>query len=170
MDRNAASKDASFDGRAISHKPEVTTMNTKTTMKKYGIQGLDCAQCAINLESALRKQGFNNATVSFAAETVLLPAEQLERAAKVIERVEPAARIVPRSEEHTSSNDGERQDGGWHGDMKSNHLRVVRTGIAIVIAVVGTVFNRILHDTPFQVAEYAVFAKRISLGRGTCAA
>ncbi|MER3558617.1 MAG: hypothetical protein C4336_03500, partial [Armatimonadota bacterium] len=59
-------------------------------LQSYVLQGVDCASCAQRIEDALRREpGLEEATVSFATGSVLLPPDRVERAREIIARVEP---------------------------------------------------------------------------------
>lgn len=67
---------------------------------KFKIKGLDCANCAAELERALNKvDGVKNATISFMAERLELEYDEenkeeiLKNAKKVIKREEPDVTI-----------------------------------------------------------------------------
>ena len=149
-----------------------STNLTKDQLQKYHIEGLDCANCANEIETALRKlEGFDNATVSYSTQTILIPADKLEEARKTISRVEPDAKIVggrhradggepngARSEA-SGPTPGAGESGAAIGksDRATNPWRIVRIGIALVLTVLGVVFQEALRNTALQIAEYAVF-------------
>ena len=67
---------------------------------KFKIKGLDCANCAAELERALRKiEGIKNATISFMAERMDLEYDEnneeeiIKKVKKVIKREEPDVTI-----------------------------------------------------------------------------
>ena len=67
---------------------------------KFKIKGLDCANCAAELERALRKiEGIKNATISFMAEGMELEYDEnneeeiIKKVKKVIKREEPDVTI-----------------------------------------------------------------------------
>ena len=142
-------------------------MDSKKVMQKFTIKGLDCAQCASDIEGALRKiEGFEDASVSFATETVVLPAGEQERAAGVIRRVEPGARLVKRTSTRDQAAGSAPRDGeGEHKDSgapepdasEMSGWRVARIAIAVVLTGAGIAAKSVLHETPYHFAEYAVF-------------
>ena len=72
-----------------------TTPRRETETKRFGLHGLDCAQCAANIETALRKiDGLEGAVVSYATESMSVPASHLQIATEVLARVEPDVQIV----------------------------------------------------------------------------
>ena len=67
---------------------------------KFKIKGIDCANCAAELERAIQKvEGIENATISFMSERMELEynesekAEVMERVKKVIKKEEPDVTI-----------------------------------------------------------------------------
>ena len=67
---------------------------------KFKIKGLDCANCAAELERELRKiEGIKNATISFMAERMELEYDEnneeeiIKKVKKVIKREEPDVTI-----------------------------------------------------------------------------
>lgn len=129
-------------------------------MKKYRIEGIDCAQCANNIEAALRKlDGFEDATVSFTTSTVVIPENQRETAEKTISRVEPEARIVEGKEngsEHSADSDA-GGTGTIFSRIPKSVWRISRIAFALALTVVGVIFHEVLHETPLHLGEYAVF-------------
>ena len=64
-------------------------------MKTYQIEGLDCASCALKIETALKRlEGFEDAAVSFATQSVSIPSSGVKQAQKIVKRIESGARIV----------------------------------------------------------------------------
>jgi len=115
-------------------------------MKKYKIKGLDCAQCANEIECALQKTpGLERTRLSFATGTVVLDSRHEDKAREIIGRMEPGAILVPFEEVVA----GEKEGGVDKGQL----LRLI---VATVLFVVGSIFNRALHDTPYSLAEYIV--------------
>ena len=67
---------------------------------KFKIKGIDCANCAAELERKLQKiEGMESASISFITEKMVLEfaeereAEMIEKAKKVIKKEEPDATI-----------------------------------------------------------------------------
>ena len=65
--------------------------------KKIRLKGLSCATCATNIERALRKSGYDSASVNFSTGIVLLRGDA-ERAKHVIKQVEPEVEFISASE------------------------------------------------------------------------
>ena len=69
--------------------------------KKFKLQDLDCANCAVKMEAAIRKlPGVNDASVSFLAQKLTLDADDerfeeiLDQAVKICKKVEPDCKIL----------------------------------------------------------------------------
>jgi Cd2+/Zn2+-exporting ATPase len=116
-------------------------------MKKYKIKGLDCAQCANEIECALQKTpGLERTRLSFATETIVLDSRHEDRAREIIGRMEPGATIVPFE---ADAQDEEKEENLGKGQL----LRLI---VATLLFAVGSIFNQALHDTPYSLAEYIV--------------
>ena len=72
------------------------------SMRKFFLlEELDCAHCAAKMEDAIRKiEGVNEVSIAFLTQKLTLDADDalfdkvLEKAAKVIRKIEPDCRIV----------------------------------------------------------------------------
>ena len=69
--------------------------------KVFLLEDLDCAHCAAKMEDAIRKiEGVNEVSIAFLTQKLTLDADDalfdkvLEKAAKVIRKIEPDCRIV----------------------------------------------------------------------------
>lgn len=69
--------------------------------KTYMLEDLDCANCAANMEEAVKKiDGVKFASVNFLAQKMTLEADDeafdeiLKKAIKTIKRVEPDCRVI----------------------------------------------------------------------------
>lgn len=71
-------------------------------MKKiFKLEDLDCANCALKMENAIKKiDGVTSVSISFIGQKLTVEAEEeafdeiLKKAAKAIKRIEPDCRIV----------------------------------------------------------------------------
>lgn len=70
--------------------------------KKIRLKGLSCATCATKIERALRKSGYDSASVNFSTGIVLLRGD-VEQAKHVIKQVEPEVEFI-------SANEKEEED------------------------------------------------------------
>lgn len=62
-------------------------------VEKIKIEGMDCATCAYDIEKALKKRGFENASVNFITGEVVVD-KNIEKAKKIIKEVKPEIKIV----------------------------------------------------------------------------
>jgi Zn2+/Cd2+-exporting ATPase len=125
-------------------------MSTADNLKRYRIKGLDCANCANEIETALHNlEGFDRAAVSFSTNTILIPEDRREAAEETISKIEPDARIVERMD----TGRGEAVSAGIPAVVR----RIGRIAAALVLTIVGVIFHDVLHETPLRLGEYAVF-------------
>jgi Cd2+/Zn2+-exporting ATPase len=69
-------------------------------MDKYLLQNLDCANCAANIEIALKQTpGVKFASVDFATLTLFLDATDFSAVQKSVKQVEPQIKIVSKTRE-----------------------------------------------------------------------
>lgn len=128
-----------------------TTSARSTEARRFRLQGLDCAQCAANIETALRKiEGLEGAVVSYATESLSLPTAHLAVATEVLARVEPDVQIV------LSDSEVARETPSGERDYRTTVVRIARIGASVILLGIGIIFNQRLHDTPYSLAEYGV--------------
>ncbi|RLE35542.1 hypothetical protein DRJ24_02365, partial [Candidatus Acetothermia bacterium] len=64
-----------------------TTMNDRSQEeRRIKLKGVTCASCALDLEAALHREGYESASISFATGELVLRGD-LKRAKQVIKRV-----------------------------------------------------------------------------------
>lgn len=123
-------------------------MKNTTELKKFTLENLDCADCALNLENQLAQlDTVRSVSVNFATSTMRIDAASIDDVLKKIRDIEPAVRVTDAEEKGESS------------DSKTfmHRRELIRIGIALLFFICGLIFNRKLHNTPFSFAEYAVF-------------
>ncbi len=136
---------------------------------RYQLKGLHCANCAAKIEAALQKElGLDDAVISFATGTVVLPEDMLEKAKSIVAAVEPGVAIVEpgqtvalsRGPGHAHGREHSHEHGHEHGH---EHVHAHGEGLSIpviatsaVLLLAGVVFNKQLAATPYSWAEYAV--------------
>ena len=117
-------------------------------MKKYTLQNLDCADCALKLETQLAKlETVRSVSVNFATSTMRIDAASIDEVLKTIRDIEPDVRVTEAEEMGESS----------EGKTFLYRRELIRIGAALLIFIFGLIFKKQLHDTPFNFAEYAVF-------------
>ncbi len=67
--------------------------------EKIRIKDMDCATCAYDIEKALKKSGFENASVNFITGEVVVD-KNIEKAKKIIKEVRPEIKIVDEEKEN----------------------------------------------------------------------
>jgi Cd2+/Zn2+-exporting ATPase len=117
-------------------------------MKKYTLENLDCAECALNLERKLeRLENVRSVSINFATSTMHIDATGMVDVLNTIKVLEPDVRIS----DDTDSN-------AFDQDYALNQKRgLIRIGIALILFCAGLIFRQTLRGTPYSVAEYAVF-------------
>lgn len=152
-------------------------------LQTYVLEGIDCANCAQRIEEALRREpGLEEATVSFATGSVLLPPEHVERARQIIARIEPGVRLVtprpdtgsatrPPGEEGTVAT-GRAEPRTEEGeDHPSTFRRLAAIGLATLAFLVATFLHPRAHGTPLALAvDAALLAVYMWVGRGVLGA
>jgi Cd2+/Zn2+-exporting ATPase len=115
-------------------------------MTKYRINGLDCANCANEIECALKKEkGLENARLSFATGAIYLDAKHVDKAQDIISRIEPGVTLSSPEKKATP------------GDVEAQGSKALtRMVAAAVLLAIGSVFNETLHATPHAIVEYGV--------------
>ena len=115
-------------------------------MRKLHLEGLDCANCAANLEAELRKHdGLEFATVNFVTGTLALDLGSEELARSIITRVEPAIEIVA------------PEDRAQMGAAKRNAWPIVKIIVSGALFFVGILFERQLAVAFGGLAQFAIF-------------
>lgn len=118
-------------------------------MKKYKLENLDCANCAFKIEEGLKKlEGVNDVSVNFATGILKIDASDTEKAIKEIKKIEPEVAVKLLNDEGDSHNENED---------KFDKAEVAFILLSGALFVVGIAFKRLLHNTPFSIAEYSVF-------------
>jgi Cd2+/Zn2+-exporting ATPase len=116
-------------------------------MKTFTLKNLDCATCAVNIEKRLEKMDtVHSVSVDFASATMSLDTENLDEVIQEIGRVEPDVEVIVQPE---------RRDGYEQETKKKRELLLI--ALSILLLLLGVIFKKRLHRTPFSFAEYAVF-------------
>ncbi len=120
--------------------------------KKLKLEGLDCANCAYEIEEALKKEGLK-AYVDFAGKQAVIEGD-VEKAKRIIRRTEPTVRILEGDEGHD------------HGDEMNIRKELIFIFSSAALFVLGIIFRNELHNTPYSAGEYAVFMSSYLLSGG----
>lgn len=70
--------------------------------KRFVLEGLDCANCASKMETAINKlTGVKEATVNFMTQKLIVEADEdrmsliIEEIERIVRRIEPGTRVMP---------------------------------------------------------------------------
>jgi len=114
-------------------------------MTRYKLTGLDCANCANEIERAFQKAGlFGSPRVNFATQSILLDPRLLAKAQEIISNVEPGV-LLKTGEPIDSDHEGE----GW-----SQILRLLN---ATVLFALGLILKYFYKETTPPWVENGVF-------------
>ncbi len=128
-------------------------------MRKYRLKGLDCPNCAAEIEENLRKRDdVRDVSLNFATSTLYLDADNIQAIYGEIKKVEPNVKIVElSSREH--ENDSE--------DNFNIKMELILIASAATLFLLGLILKDRLHNTPYAVGEYLIFLPAYLLsGRG----
>ena len=115
----------------------------------YAIKGLDCASCALKIESAIKKlPGVTHAAVDFANLRLHLEAADLERVREEIKLIEPELEIIA-SESKSPLEEN-------HADGFSPKRELTVLFAALLLFGVHAVFEDRLHESGWPLLEYAI--------------
>ena len=118
-------------------------------MKKYKLNKLDCASCASKIENSLSKlEEVKSVTVNFANATMTIDTDNIEKVKARIKAIEPEVEVqdIDKETKLVSVN-----------ELVENRGTIIKAASALVLLLIGLLFEEKLHNTPFQLAEYAVF-------------
>jgi Cd2+/Zn2+-exporting ATPase len=118
-------------------------------MKKYKLNNLDCASCASKIENSLSKlEEVKFVTVNFANATMTIDTDNLEKVKAQIKILEPEVEVEDIDKEKTLVS---------VSDLAENKGTIIKAVSALALLVIGIIFEEKLHNTPFEIAEYAVY-------------
>nr|WP_298938832.1 cation transporter [uncultured Dysgonomonas sp.] len=118
-------------------------------MKKYKLNNLDCAACASKIENGLSKlEEVKFVSVNFANATMTIDTDNIEKVKTRIKTLEPDVEVQDIEKDKTLVSVNE---------LAENKGTIIKAVSALVLLVIGVIFEDKLHNTPFQLAEYAVY-------------
>jgi Cd2+/Zn2+-exporting ATPase len=118
-------------------------------MEKYKLNNLDCASCASKIENSLSKLGeVKSVSVNFANATMTIDTDNIEKVKSHIKAIEPDVEVQDIEKEKTLVSVNE---------LAENKSTIIKVVSALALLVIGIIFEEKLHNTPFQLAEYAVY-------------
>ena len=128
-------------------------------MRKYRLKGLDCPNCAAEIEENLRKRDdVRDVSLNFATSTLYLDADNIQAIYGEIKKVEPNVKIAElSSREHESDSE----------DDFNIKMELILIASAATLFLLGLILKDRLHNTPYAVGEYLIFLPAYLLsGRG----
>ena len=118
-------------------------------MKKYILNNLDCASCATKIEDSLSKlDEVKFVSVNFANSSMTIDTENIEKVKALIKKLEPEVEVSENEKGSTLVSRGELDENKW---------TIIKAVAGLVLLLTGLIFEEKLHNTPFEIAEYAVF-------------
>ena len=116
-------------------------------MKKYMLNNLDCADCALKLENGLSKlNSVESVAINFATATMQIETESMDEVLAAIRHIEPEVEVA------------DVPSGSLGVEARPEVLKnLLPIGISVVAIVLGMVFKKPLHDTAYSYGEYLVF-------------
>jgi Zn2+/Cd2+-exporting ATPase len=160
------------------------TQTPSLKTQKMQVGGMDCTSCAMKIEGSLEKlAGVAEVSVVVATGrmTVSYDPNQVDEAeikkrvtalGYTVDTKRPKTVPQPDTHDHSHNHDdhdhshnhdhGKNHDGHDHGHSHRNGgFDLEREGILVVLVIVlfilGSVFEKLLHETPFSIGEYLVF-------------
>ena len=120
-------------------------------MKRYKLNNLDCVSCASKIEDSLSKlDDVKFISVSFANASMTIDTEDIEKVKALIKKLEPEVEVEVDENEKESIIVSK-------GELKENKWTIIKAAAGFVLLLIGLIFEKQLHNTPFEIAEYAVF-------------
>lgn len=137
--------------------------------QKFTLQGLDCANCAAKIETAVQREtGLAEVGINFSTRSIFLPPEQAQKVQGIIDRIEPGVVLV--AAQDVSSSPGAHDHTHAHNEGQGKR-RIGEILVATVLFIGGLAFQGSLQQTPYAIGEYAVFLTAYLLvGRGVIGA
>lgn len=118
-------------------------------MKKYKLKNLDCASCAAKIEDGVGKlQEVKFVSVNFATASMTIDTDDLGKVKSTIKEIEPEVEIEDNNNEKTIVSSSELAENKW---------TIIKAISGILLLAAGLIFEEVLHNTPFHLAEYLVF-------------
>ena len=66
-------------------------------ISKFTLEGLSCSSCALLIENLLKEHYDSHVQINFATRTLIIGSDDLEGINKVISRIEPGTKALPKS-------------------------------------------------------------------------
>ncbi|MBU2445777.1 MAG: cadmium-translocating P-type ATPase [Bacteroidetes bacterium] len=118
-------------------------------MKKYRLKNMDCASCAAKIEKGLSKlEQVNYVNVNFANSTMTIDTNDIEKVKQKIKELEPEVEAEDSIQKKSFVTTSELAENKW---------TIIKAVSALFLLLSGIIFEKEIHNTPYHIAEYAVF-------------
>jgi len=118
-------------------------------MKKYNLKNLDCASCASKIEDNLAKlEEVKFVNVNFANSTLTIDTDNIEKVKTRIKEIEPEVVLEDNVNEKAKVSISESAANKW---------TIIKAVAGLLLLIAGVIFDKELHNTPYNIAEYAVY-------------
>ena len=118
-------------------------------MKKYQLKNMDCASCAAKIEDGVAKlEEVKFVSVNFANSTMRIDTNNLEKVKSRIKELEPEVEV---------HNFETNRDFVSKSELAENKWVILKAISALALLIIGLIFEKEIHDTPYHIAEYAIF-------------
>ena len=118
-------------------------------MKKYQLKNIDCASCAAKIEEGVAKlEQVKFVSVNFANSTLQIDTPDIEEVKQKIKEIEPEVEVV-----EIQYNKPEKRE----SIVKESKEELIRIFLTILLLAVGLIFEKLIHNTPYHIAEYLIF-------------
>ena len=115
-------------------------------MKKYLLKNLDCPNCAVKLEDAVKKiNGVKTVSIDFSSLTMLIDTNDIEKVQNEIKRIEPTVEMI----------ETDKKDDVV--DEFNPKRELIAIGLTSMIYIFGLIFQKQMEELPFHSAEYMLF-------------
>ena len=122
---------------------------TDKRMKEYRLKNLDCAACAAKIEenlSSLNEVKFVN--INFTSSTMTLDTGDIDKVKARIREIEPEVEVEDQHRAQVMISENE---------LSENKREIIKAVAGLLLLLSGMLFEDKIHNTPFHIAEYAVF-------------
>jgi Cd2+/Zn2+-exporting ATPase len=125
-------------------------------LKKYQLKNIDCASCAANIENGLKKlDEVRFVSVNFANSSLIVDTDNIEIVKSKIKDIEPEVELIELEKEVKKELTPESKPSSsvW----KENKTTLIRIILTILLLIIGIVFEKQIHNTPFRILEFGIF-------------
>ncbi|MCK9199100.1 MAG: heavy metal translocating P-type ATPase, partial [Bacilli bacterium] len=115
-------------------------------MEKFKLKNLDCVNCAIKIEDNVRKmEEVKFVNVDFANLTLTIDTYNIKKVISKIKEIEPKVEVLENNKDNNVS------------ELSEHRPPIIKVVSALLILLIGIIFEKSLYNTPFHFAEYFVF-------------